>query len=104
MNEHKLNYRKEMMSEIFSEIGIVATSEQIESIINDYHDGLYEESELLGFLPQNRTHIEPKCQKCEQLKAEIKSLCKDISVYKDNVKRRRGAEHVWIEGDDVKYM
>lgn len=93
--------RIECLTEIFDELGIIATQEQISKVVDDFGLHLEMESELSSYR-HDVSHKE-ECTKCKQLEEENKRLQKENKIYNDSVKRRRNANYVYIEGDSVMY-
>lgn len=92
--------RIECLSEILEEIGVKATSSQIIQIAEDYALHLEMESEMSSHQFGGGNS---KCEKCERLEKEIKQKEIEISKYQNSVKKRRNAERVWLDGDEVRY-
>ena len=92
--------RIECLSEILEEIGLKATDEQIKQIAEDYALHLEMESEISSYQFVGGSS---KCEKCERLEKQIKQKDSEITKYQNSVKKRRNAESVWLDGDDVRY-
>ena len=98
-----MNYeseRIESMTEILSELGIVATKEQIKQIVVDFSLNIEMEGELESY---QHVGYKEECSKCKQLEYSLSVLRRENEVFSDSVKRRRHASAVWIEGDTVMY-
>lgn len=101
MSETK-RLRADGLADMFEEMGIAATREQIEQISEDFAYGMDMEREMSMY--QHIGAPKEKCAKCVSLGDEIKGLRADIEVYKNGVKRRNpGAAHVYVEGGQVYY-
>ncbi len=92
--------RVDCMSEIFEELGIIATKEQIEKIVEDFTYTLQFESEMSCY--QHVGHKED-CINCKKLDLELNELKRQNEVFKKSVMKRRKTDSVWIEGDSVMY-
>ena len=92
--------RVESMIEYLSEYGIDISFENATSLVNDFMLGLSNEMDMQAIRHIQKNQV---CEKCKSLEAEIKDLKSDIEVYKNSVKKRRNAEHVYIENGSVKY-
>lgn len=92
--------RIECLFEIFEDIGLTATEEQVKQISEDYALHLEMENEMETY---QHIGIEESCGKCASLKTEVVTHIREINVYKDSVKKRRSASNVWIENGDVLY-
>ena len=96
----KEEIRIECLSEILSDMGLQATPEQVEKIVNDFSFHIEMEREMDSY--QHFGHKE-ECQKCKKLKAELSEVKKERDVYHDSVKRRRSASSVWVQDGEVRY-
>lgn len=92
--------RIECMADLFEELQIKATPEQIESIVKDFMHHLDMEQEMSNY--QHVGH-KPECDKCRKMQSEIDELKYENKVFRNSVKQRRGAERVWIQNDTVMY-
>lgn len=92
--------RIECMSDILSEIDVDLTHEQIKKIVDDFSDHIEMENELSSY---QHVGFKETCRECESLKYKLKESEKENEVFRKSVKQRRHADHVWIEGDTVKY-
>lgn len=90
----------EVMQEILELLGITATEEQAQKIAEDFtlHLEMMREVSSTPFIGGIKT-----CDKCNSYKSEIKRIEEVIEVYKNSVKERRNAEHVWTENGTVMY-
>ncbi len=85
--------RIEALAQILQDLGIEISIENIEQITKDFSHHIDMEREM-----ETYAHIgyKEKCSKCEKFQSEINALKKEISCYKDSVKRRNNASEVWI--------
>lgn len=96
----KQEIRIECLSEIFEELGIVATQEQIKTIVEDFSTHIEMESELSSY--QHIGHKE-ECSMCKNLEYELNESKRENEVFRKSVMERRKTDRVWIEGDSVMY-
>ena len=96
----KNEIRIECMSEIFEELGITATQEQIEKVVEDFSTHIEMESELSSY--QHIGHKE-ECSKCKNLEYKLSESERENQVFRKSVMERRKTDKVWIEGDSVMY-
>jgi len=96
----KKEIRIECVSEIFEELGIIATNEQIEKIVDDFSMHIEMEGELDSY--QHLGHKE-ECSNCKRLEVELDEAKRQVEVFTNSVKQRRKTDDVWIEGDSVMY-
>ena len=92
--------RIECLTEIFEEAGVSATEEQIKRISEDYAFHLDMEREMSSY-----QHIggSNECEECQSLHIKVKEKENEITKYQNSVKRRRNADSVWLDGEDVRY-
>jgi predicted nucleic-acid-binding Zn-ribbon protein len=96
----KQEIRIECMSEIFEELGIIATKEQIEKVVEDFSTHIEMEGELSSY--QHIGHKE-ECSKCKNLEYKLNESERQNEVFRKSVMSRRKTDSVWIEGDSVMY-
>lgn len=90
----------EAMKEILSDDGIDNLSdEQIKQFTDDYDNHI----SMLHEMDSYQHDYSPSCDKCKSLESKLKELEKRNQVFENSVKQRRNCDHVWIEGDSVKY-
>jgi hypothetical protein len=96
----KQEIRFECLSEIFEELGIVATQEQIKKVVEDFSLHIEMEGEM-----ESHRHFghKEKCAECERLKDKLKSEEEKVSIYHKSVCERRKTEDVWIENGTAMY-
>lgn len=87
---------EDALSEIFEEIGIAATVEQIKQAYSDFRDHLEAMQEYCSHSLPSPAKVKEPCNECEQLRDEIKRLEGRIGCYQKSVKERTGANEVWI--------
>lgn len=92
--------RIEALADIFQELGIVATVDQIEKAANDFYQHIEMESEQQAYQHVGRKE---ECPKCKLLESQLKEVTEEKNVYQNSVKRRRNAERVWVSGNEVRY-
>ena len=88
------------MSEIFEELGIIATKEQIDKVVDDFSTHIEMESEISSY-----QHIgyKEECSKCKALEYKLNEAEREREVFRKSVMERRRTNNVWIEGDSVIY-
>jgi len=96
----KQEIRIECLSEILEEVGLTASKEQIEKIVNDFSMHLEMENELSSY---QHVGYKEECSKCKILEDKLRVLEKENKVFSNSVKQRRKTDIVWIEGDYVMY-
>lgn len=96
----KQEIRIECLSEIFEELGIVATKDQIKTIVEDFSTHIEMESELSSY--QHISHKE-ECSKCKNLEYKLNESERQNEVFRKSVMDRIKTDRVWIEGDSVMY-
>lgn len=87
---------RDALSEIFEDIGIVATDEQIDKAAKDFDYHLQMMRETACWTPSAPSSIKESCSECERLRDEIKCLEGQIECYRKSVMDRTGANEVWI--------
>lgn len=92
--------REDALADIFQDLKILASFEQIEKLEEQFSYHLDMEQEFSAPTPSYRDF---SCDKCKILENKIKELEKDIEVYRNSVKIRRNADHVWIDRGSVMY-
>lgn len=92
--------RIEAMSEILYSVGIIATPEQIATIVKDFSFHIDMEREMSSY---QHVGFKEECSKCKSLESQLKEVKAERDVYQNSVKQRRHANNVWIEGDTVRY-
>ena len=92
--------RIECLSEIFSDVGLDATDEQIQQIVKDFSFHIEMEREMDSY---QHVGFKEECSKCKLLEYKLEEAAKERDVYKNSVMQRRKARSVWIENDSVMY-
>lgn len=77
------------------------TEDQVKYIVKGFM-GYMESEKEMSFYAHKSSHKQ-ECEDCKNLKLRLKESERDIEVYKENVRVRRGATSVYIEGDQVMY-
>lgn len=92
-----MSVKGEILMELLADHDIWISREIGEKVANKFSDHLSEE--------QFNYPIESKSttEKTWVLENKIKQLEKEIEVYKENVRNRKGAAQVYIENNEVKY-
>lgn len=95
------SWKTDVVDNIFSRVGIVATVEQIKMVAIHFDNELHVRSEQSSY-----AHIDKSikdCEKCKELKSRISKLEKENLAYNNCVKTKLKADEVIIEGDKVLY-
>ena len=96
----KQTIRIECLSEIFEELGIIATPEQIEKVVVDFSLHLEMENELSSY---QHIGFKEDCSNCKKLEYKLKESEMENEVFRKSVMSRRKTDMVWIEDDSVMY-
>lgn len=96
-----LSINIEVMIDIFSAAGVEATEEQVKEVAECYEQHLECMREMNSY--QFIGSPSESCEECLKLTEKIKNLEFEIEIYKNSVKKRRSASHVWIESGSVMY-
>lgn len=94
------NIRIESLSEIFETLGIIATKEQIEQVVEDFSLHIEMEHEMESY---QYIGYKESCSNCKRLENELATVKRERDIYHENVCRRRNTSDVWIEGNDVMF-
>ena len=95
------SWKIDVVDNIFSRVGIVASVEQIEKVATHFDNELHVRSEQSSYAHIDKSIKE--CEKCKELKSRISKLEKENIAYNNSLKKRLKAEDVIVEGDKVLY-
>ena len=96
----KEKIRIDSLSEILSDLGVVASHEQIVKIAEAFAETISMEYEIDSYQYVSNSQT---CDNCEKLNRKLLESEREIDIYKENVKIRSKCDTVWIEGRTVKY-
>lgn len=92
-----MSIKGEILMELLEDHDILISKEISEKVANQFADHLSEEHFSYPIEPKETT------EKTWVLENKIKQLEKETEIYKENVRKRRGATQVYIENNEVKY-
>lgn len=88
----------EAMAEILAELGIKMPEGTVKQLTDAYDNHLTCMADMQFERHRGGSDF---CPHCNAKSEALASAMKQIEVFKNSVKRRRGCDEVWIEGEDV---